>query len=133
MGGDAASANVFGEYPMKKFLFAALLALPALGLAISDASASWSICGQKSCSYSFHSPRVWFGFDCCAPGCPPQYPAHGPAAAPAGPAVPAAPAGKPEAALAAPTTQPASYQYAAPSYYTPANYGYAVPSYWYGR
>lgn len=116
---------------MKKIIFAALLALPALGLAISDASASWSICGQKSCTYQFHSPRVWFGFDCCAPGCPAPCAAPAAAPLPAGPAIPAA---RPEAALAAPTTQPASYQLPAAGYYAPAQQNaYAVPSYWYGR
>src|SRR5262245_52422455 len=50
------------EFSMKRILFAALLALPALGLIVTDASANWSICGQKSCSYSFQSPRFWFGF-----------------------------------------------------------------------
>lgn len=120
---------------MKRILFAALLALPALGLVVTDASANWSICGQKSCSYSFQSPRFWFGFDCgCPPGCPGAYaPAvpHAPVAPlPAAPAVPAA---RPEAAQAAPaTTQAASYYYAAPNYYAPTG-NYAVPSYWYGR
>jgi hypothetical protein len=113
---------------MKKFLFAAVLALPVLALAIEDASAGWNICGQKSCSYSFNSPRFWFGFDCgCPQGC--AAPAA-PYAAPAGPALP----GKPEAAVVAPmTTQPASYQVPAAGYYAPAQANYAVPSYWYGR
>lgn len=136
---------------MKK-LFLGLLVLSALGLALNEASASWNICGQKSCSYSFTSPRLWFGFDCCPPSCP------GPVARPGAPAaaVPVAPAAPwfnqypppvphaqaPAAApaltpvpVAAPTTLPASYQMGGNGSGYANNYGtsYQVPSYWYGR
>lgn len=133
---------------MKRLLLG-LLVVPALCLAVSEASASWSICGQSSCSYSFHSPRVWFGFDCCGKCCPPgPAPVQGAPAA-AGPVAPVtpwfdqfppphghtqAPVAAPamtQAPAAAPTTLPVSYQTGAG--YAPSASGYQVPSYWYGR
>jgi len=124
----------------------AILALPMLALVAGSADASWSICGQSSCTYQFHSPRVWFGFDCCAPGCCPAPAGHAgaPAAAmpvaaptpwfnqfPAPAPTAQAPAHIP-APAAAPTTLPVSYQTGA-GYAQPAQGGYHIPSYWYGR
>jgi hypothetical protein len=128
-----------------------LFALPILALAAGSADANWSICGQNSCTYSFHSPRVWFGFDCCPAGCPAPYARPGvPAAAPVG--VPAAPgaAATPwfnqfppphaqapvavpaPAPVAAPTAVPVSYSTGARQAQPTAS-SYQVPSYWYGR
>lgn len=142
---------------MKKLLLG-LLVLPALTLAVSDASASWSICGQSSCSYSFRSPRFWMGFDCgnppcCQGGAGYGYgaPATGVPAAPVAPAAAApipwfnqfppqhphaqAPIAAPapiQAPAPAPTTLPASYQTSIGSY-APNSGSYQIPAYWYGR
>jgi hypothetical protein len=124
---------------MKRFLVAGLLAIPLVAICVEDASAFFSICGQKSCTYSIVSPRICFGFDwgpqpCCGPV----------AASPLPPALPVKSmieVPMPHAPVqAAPvsTTQPASYwlntdSNLGNSYYNPAQAGYSAPSYWYGR
>jgi hypothetical protein len=126
---------------MKRFLLAGLFALPLFALTQQSANAFYESWGQKSCSYSFCCPQLYFGFNlggCPAyqPPCPPPMPVTYPGCPNVLPfpnVTPLKPAPKNDQEPAK-TEVPATYRYTAqPAAPAPAYPQFQAPAYWFSR